>query len=65
MAGYGRLKRLQEITSELTLLLTMQGSFKNLFLKNGPNPAPFCLFSFFSHYNDKYSPNLTINEIKS
>ena len=28
-------------------------------LKNGPNPASFCLFSFFSH--DKYSTN-TINE---
>ena len=25
---------------------------------NGPNPASFCLFSFFSH--DKYSTNLTI-----
>ena len=29
------------------------------FLKNGPNPASFCLFSFFSHA--KYSINLTIN----
>ena len=29
------------------------------FLKNGPNPTSFCLFSFFSH--DKYSTN-TINE---
>ena len=30
------------------------------FKKNGPNPAYFCLFSFFSH--DKYSTNLAINE---
>ena len=29
------------------------------FFKNGPNPASFCLFSFFSH--DKYSTN-TIND---
>ena len=36
----------------------------NLFL-NGPNPASFCLFSFFSQYNDKYSTNLTINEIRA
>ena len=35
------------------------------FLKNGPNPASFCLFSFFSQYNDKYSANLTKNEIKA
>ena len=35
------------------------------FLKNGPTPASFCLFSFFSQYNDKYSTNLTINEIKA
>ena len=34
-------------------------SVANLFFKNGPNPASFCLFSFFS--NDKYSTN-TINE---
>ena len=27
---------------------------------NGPNPASFCLFSFFSH--DKYSTYLTIND---
>ena len=32
---------------------------KEFFLKSGPNPASFCLFSFFSH--DKYSTNLTIN----
>ena len=33
----------------------------NLFFKkNGPNPASFYLFSFFSH--DKYSTNLTIFE---
>ena len=32
---------------------------KSFFYKNGPNPASFCLFSFFSH--DKYSTN-TINE---
>ena len=25
-----------------------------LFLKNGPNPASFCLFSSFSQHNDKY-----------
>ena len=30
------------------------------FYKNGPNPASFCLFSFFSH--GKYSTNLTIND---
>ena len=34
------------------------------FFKNGPNPASFCLFSFFSQYNDNCSTNLTINEIK-
>ena len=33
--------------------------FDLLFL-NGPNPASFCLFSFFSH--DKYSTNLAIND---
>ena len=27
---------------------------------NGPNPASFCFFSFFSH--DKYITNLTIND---
>ena len=32
----------------------------SFFLKNGPNPATFCIFSFFSH--DKYSRNLTIND---
>ena len=33
----------------------------NLFL-NGPNPASFCLISFFSHIaRTKYSTNLTIN----
>ena len=37
----------------------------NFFFLNGPNPASFCLFSFFSQYNDKYSTNLTINEIKA
>ena len=31
----------------------------NYFFKNGPNPASFCSFWFFSH--DKYSTNLTIN----
>ena len=31
----------------------------NFFLKKGPNPTSFCLFSFFSH--DRYSTN-TINE---
>ena len=30
--------------------------------KNGPNPASFCLFTFFSH--DKYSTNLIINDIR-
>ena len=30
------------------------------FLKNGPNLASFCLFSFLSH--DKHSTNLTIND---
>ena len=34
----------------------------NFFLKNGPNPASFCLFLFFfSHCKEKYSTNLTIN----
>ena len=28
---------------------------------NGPNPASFCLFSFFSQCKDKYSTNLTKN----
>ena len=33
---------------------------KKIFLfLNGPNPASFCLFSFFSR--DKYSTNLTTN----
>ena len=36
-----------------------------LFFLNWPNPASFCLFSFFSQYNDKYITNLTINEIKA
>ena len=36
-----------------------------VFLKNGPNPASFGLFSFFSQYNDNYSTNLTVNEIKA
>ena len=40
--------------------------FSLFFLKkNGPNPASFCLFSFFSQHNDNYSTNLTINEIKA
>ena len=30
------------------------------FLKNGPKPASFCLFSFFSR--DKYITNLTVND---
>ena len=30
------------------------------YIKNGPNPASFCLFSLFSH--NKYSTNLTIND---
>ena len=34
--------------------------YVQLFLKNGPNPSSFGLFSFFSH--DKYSINLTIND---
>ena len=34
------------------------------FLKNGPNLASFCLFSFFSHdkYSAVYSTNLTVND---
>ena len=36
-----------------------------VFFKNGPNPASFCLFLFFSQHNDNYSTNLTINEIKA
>ena len=31
----------------------------NLYLRNGPNPASFCSFSFFSY--DIYSTNLNIN----
>ena len=30
------------------------------FFENGPNPASFCLFPFFSQ--DKYSTNLTLND---
>ena len=29
-------------------------------LINGPNPASFCLFSFFSQCKDKYSTNFTV-----
>ena len=49
------------ITVQLTYCLTGLDSTKlfNL-LKNGPNPASFCLFSFFSH--DKFSTNLTVND---
>ena len=33
------------------------------YVKNGPNPASFCLFFvLFSHCKDKYSTNLTIND---
>ena len=31
-----------------------------VFFLNGPYPASFCLFSFFSL--DKFSPNVTIND---
>ena len=31
-----------------------------IFIKNGPKPASFCLFSFFS--GEKFSTNLTIND---
>ena len=33
---------------------------QNFIFLNRPNPASFCLFSFFSY--DKYSTNLTIND---
>ena len=39
--------------------MSLNRSYFFLF-KNGPNPASFCLFSFFSH--DKFSTNLTIND---
>ena len=48
------------VTSDVIIVFTYV-----IVLKNGPNPASFCLFSFFSQYNDKYSTNLTINEIKA
>ena len=32
-------------------------------LKNGPNPASFCLFSFFSQCKDKSSTNLIIDGV--
>jgi len=40
----------------------MQTSHRShiIYLINGPNPASFCLFSFFSQ--DKYSTNLTVND---
>ena len=45
---------------EVNTLPPKPRSLLNLFFfKNGPNPASFCLFSFFSH--DKYSTN-TIND---
>ena len=43
----GQRKRLR-ISAKYLMILS-------LFLKNGPNPASFCLFSFFSH--EKYSTN--------
>ena len=47
-------------------LLDVSGSYLHHgALKNGPNPASFCLFLFFSQYNDNYSTNLTINDIKA
>ena len=39
---------------------TAHQQFASFFLKNGPNTATFCLFSFLSH--DKYSTNLILND---
>ena len=48
-------------TSYPLLLPTFVMNIFHFFKKNGPNPASFCLFLFFSH--DKYSTS-TINEKK-
>ena len=40
--------------------LLFQSHSGKIVKKIGPNPASFCLFSFFSH--DIYSTNLTIND---
>ena len=50
------------VLTPLCVLTYRCGSFilKQVSFENGPNPASFCLFSFFSQ--DKYSTNLTINE---